>query len=75
MQNNNTKLGMEKVISLTVLSEFILEKLKKIFSNFKLWQGRRRTRYYLSEMSPYMLKDVGITESERQEELGKKFWQ
>jgi uncharacterized protein YjiS (DUF1127 family) len=42
---------------------------------YKQWHENKRTRDYLSEMSPHLLKDIGITESERQEELAKKFWQ
>lgn len=75
MQINNTKSVTKTLSFLIVLYDYLLVKLKKCLLVFKQWHENKRTRDYLAEMSPHLLKDIGITESERQEELRKKFWQ
>ena len=75
MQNNDTTSQMTISGFLITIYKQVLDKLKIFLSVFQTWKDRKRTRNYLSEMSPYMLKDIGISESERQAELGKKFWQ
>lgn len=71
MQINNTK-SVTKTLSFFIV---LLVKLKKCLLVYKQWQKNKRSRDYLAEMSPHLLKDIGITESERQAELAKKFWQ
>lgn len=39
------------------------------------WFERRRTRQQLAEMPHYLLRDIGLTEADRQRELNKHFWQ
>lgn len=75
MQNNDITSAIKNGFFFSSACQYVLDKLKLFLSILRLWKEKRRTRYYLSEMSPHMLKDIGITESERQEELGKKFWQ
>lgn len=75
MQNNQLESGIQRRYFYTIRMTYLLGKLKKYAAAIKVWQQNRRTRHYLAEMSPHMLKDIGITESERQEEIAKKFWQ
>lgn len=75
MQINNTKSATKTLSFLIAFYDYLLVKLKIGLVVFKRWYENKRTRYYLAEMSPHLLKDIGITESERQEELAKKFWQ
>lgn len=75
MQINNTKSVTKTLSFFIAFYDYQLVKLKKFLQVCKQWQKNKRTRDYLSEMSPHLLKDIGITESERQEELAKKFWQ
>ncbi len=53
----------------------LLVKLNRFFRYYKQWRHNLRTRYYLAEMSEHLLKDIEVTEAERQEEISKKFWQ
>ncbi len=75
MQSNQLASGIRWSYFHTVLWNYLLAKLKKYALLVKQWQQNRRTRYYLAEMSEHMLKDIGITEAERQDEITKKFWQ
>ncbi|MGL4206831.1 MAG: DUF1127 domain-containing protein [Aeromonadaceae bacterium] len=38
------------------------------------WLERVRTRRELAELPPYLLKDIGLTESDRYCESHKPFW-
>lgn len=75
MQINDTKSVTKTLSFLIVLYDYLLVKLKKGLLVCKQWHENKRTRVYLAKMSPHLLKDIGITESERQAELAKKFWQ
>ena len=75
MQINNTKSVTKTLSFFIAFYDYLLVKLKNCLLVCKRWYVNKRTRDYLSEMSPHLLKDIGITESERQEELAKKFWQ
>ena len=75
MQINNTKSVTKTLSFFIAFYDYLLVKLKNSLLMCKRWYANKRTRDYLSEMSPHLLKDIGITESERQEELAKKFWQ
>ena len=75
MQINNTKSVTKTLSFFIAFYDYLLVKLKNSLLVCKRWYANKRTRDYLSEMSPHLLKDIGITESERQEELAKKFWQ
>ncbi|CAG8999057.1 MAG: hypothetical protein CENE_01021 [Candidatus Celerinatantimonas neptuna] len=39
------------------------------------WHERHRTRQQLSDMPEYLLRDIGLERSERDQELNKHFWQ
>lgn len=52
-----------------------LAQLKKWIQTLRTWRQNQRTRYYLSDMPEHLLKDIGLTESDRQEEIKKHFWQ
>ncbi len=75
MQINNTKSVTKTLSFFIAFYDYLLVKLKNSLLVFKQWHENKRSRDYLSDMSPHLLKDIGITESERQEELRKKFWQ
>ena len=75
MQINNTKSVTKTLSFLITFYDYLLVKLKLYLLVFKQWHANKRSRDYLSDMSPHLLKDIGITESERQDELAKKFWQ
>jgi uncharacterized protein YjiS (DUF1127 family) len=49
-------------------------RFKSIVSHFQIMREVKRSRYYLANMSPHLLKDIGLSESDRQEEISKKFW-
>lgn len=40
-----------------------------------LWLQRSRTRRQLSQMPDYLLKDIGLNEADRYQEVSKPFWQ
>ena len=75
MQINDTKSVTKTLSFFIAFYDYLLVKLKNHLLVCKRWYVNKRTRDYLSDMSPHLLKDIGITESERQEELRKKFWQ
>jgi uncharacterized protein YjiS (DUF1127 family) len=39
------------------------------------WHGRARQRAQLAELSPHLLRDIGVTHRQRAEECRKWFWQ
>ncbi|MCC4265755.1 DUF1127 domain-containing protein [Oceanimonas baumannii] len=39
------------------------------------WLRRSRTRRDLAALPPYLLKDIGINEADRYQEISKPFWQ
>ncbi|PSJ47750.1 hypothetical protein C7H85_02710 [Zobellella endophytica] len=45
------------------------------FSTLSTWLQRSRTRRQLSELPAYLLKDIGLNESDRYQEVSKPFWQ
>ncbi|WP_426416677.1 DUF1127 domain-containing protein [Aestuariirhabdus sp. LZHN29] len=45
-----------------------------LIGTLTLWRERARTRRYLREMPAYLLKDIGVDESQRQQEVEKPFW-
>ncbi|WP_020407759.1 DUF1127 domain-containing protein [Hahella ganghwensis] len=57
------------------LPRLLLEKIKQLLH----WTSRRwavsRERRQLATLSPYMLKDLGLSESDRIREAGKHFWE
>ncbi|AEY01674.1 hypothetical protein GU3_09590 [Oceanimonas sp. GK1] len=39
------------------------------------WRHRSRSRRELAELPPYLLKDIGLNEADRYQEVSKPFWQ
>ena len=58
-----------------MLLQWLLRKIIDFYRKQKCWQERRRTRRYLAEMPAHLLKDIGLGENQRQEEVNKNFWQ
>lgn len=48
---------------------------KSIVVHYQSMREKSRSRYYLVNMSPHLLKDIGLNETDRQVEISKKFWQ
>jgi uncharacterized protein YjiS (DUF1127 family) len=46
-----------------------------LLSTFGQWLHRTRTRRELAELPSYLLKDIGLNESDRYQEISKPFWQ
>jgi uncharacterized protein YjiS (DUF1127 family) len=41
----------------------------------KLWHRRHQTRLQLADLSPHLLRDLGLAEADRDRESAKWFWQ
>ena len=48
--------------------------LARIAAAIALWRQRARQRRHLAEMSPEMLRDIGVSVSAARAEAGKPFW-
>jgi uncharacterized protein YjiS (DUF1127 family) len=48
--------------------------LSAALATFDLWGQRARQRRGLAEMSPEMLRDIGVSRSAARAEAGKPFW-
>ncbi|WP_406566473.1 DUF1127 domain-containing protein [Aestuariirhabdus haliotis] len=46
----------------------------RFYERVMQWKQRARSRRYLRDMPSYLLKDIGIDEPQRQEEIRKPFW-
>ncbi|MGI9281613.1 MAG: DUF1127 domain-containing protein [Endozoicomonas sp.] len=46
----------------------------KLIDQWDTWRSRSRSRRYLARMDSRMLKDIGVTESDRMDEISKPFW-
>jgi len=61
-----------------LLSNKSLIQLKNLFSMLKsqlhIWGERSRQRKALTQLSPYLLKDIGISRSDAINEVQKPFW-
>jgi uncharacterized protein YjiS (DUF1127 family) len=44
------------------------------FRTLVVWQKRYNERVQLSQMDSHILKDIGLTEGDRDQELRKPFW-
>ncbi len=58
--------------------ERLVHKLKKRVSSLKstlqIWRERSRQRKALTQLSPYLLKDIGVSRSDAMNEVQKPFW-
>lgn len=52
-----------------------MQLLTRLSELLATWERRARERRMLAEMSPHMLKDLGVTRSDASAELQKPFWQ
>ena len=79
--NTHASLGMHKMFDRFDISSkvyFVTTKVESVFSSInslvKLWIKNSRGRNELAQMSPYMLKDIGLTEADVIVEIRKPFW-
>ena len=47
---------------------------ERLIQILKLWRERSRQRKALTQLSPYLLKDIGISRSDAINEVQKPFW-
>lgn len=45
-----------------------------VFARVNTWLQRSRSRRELSELPAHLLKDIGLSESDRYREISKPFW-
>jgi len=61
-----------------LLSNKSLTQLKNWFSILRsqldIWKERSRQRKALTQLSPYLLKDIGVSRSDAINEIQKPFW-
>jgi uncharacterized protein YjiS (DUF1127 family) len=48
--------------------------LSKFFDVLLLWLQRRRERHHLAGLSDHVLKDIGVTRADVDDETRKAFW-
>ena len=65
-----TALKNRSVLHRTTVSSAFADSL----ATFGLWRERARQRRHLAEMSPEMLRDIGVSPSQARAEAGKPFW-
>ena len=65
---------MERVLTRRLILTFGTLSLRHIPELIRLWQKRTRTRRQLAALNDRQLADIGISHSERQDELSKPFW-
>jgi uncharacterized protein YjiS (DUF1127 family) len=53
---------------------YLQEGLVNLFDLVQNWAERRRTRGNLYQMPDYMLRDIGVSRSDVEEEWNKPFW-
>ncbi|GLZ89410.1 hypothetical protein Pres01_54610 [Metapseudomonas resinovorans] len=46
----------------------------RLFATIALWRRNARTRHQLAQLDPRALADVGISPSDRYQELERPFW-
>lgn len=65
---------MERVLTWRFLPAIGLPPLRRVVLLLRLWQQRTRTRQQLASLDDHQLADIGVSRSERMEELEKPFW-
>ncbi|MFV0454428.1 MAG: DUF1127 domain-containing protein [Pseudomonas sp.] len=65
---------MERIINRSLAGPQPTEHWRKLRFLLSLWRQRHRTRQQLATLDDHQLADVGISNSERIEELNKPFW-
>lgn len=65
---------MERVLAWRLIPAIGLPPLRRVMETLQIWQQRARTRRQLAALDERQLSDIGISSSERLEELRKPFW-
>ncbi|MFL9813729.1 DUF1127 domain-containing protein [Stutzerimonas sp. VN223-3] len=65
---------MERVLPRTLTLRIGTAPLRRLLQLLRLWQQRARTRRQLAALDDRQLADVGISRSDRMDELSKPFW-
>ncbi|MBA1276259.1 MULTISPECIES: DUF1127 domain-containing protein [Pseudomonadaceae] len=65
---------MERVLPRMLTLRISTAPLRRLLQLLRLWQQRARTRRHLAALDDHQLSDVGISHSERMDELSKPFW-
>lgn len=65
---------MERVLPRMLTLRTGTAPLRRLLQLLRLWQQRARTRRQLAALDDHQLSDVGISHSERMDELSKPFW-
>lgn len=65
---------MERILPRTLTLRIGPVPLRRLLQLLRLWQQRARTRRQLAALDDHQLSDVGISHSERMDELSKPFW-
>jgi len=77
-QDTNTNPRADALARLTYpftwIGAMLAGRYARIGETLALWRSRRRERYALTELSDYMLKDIGISRCEVYRETSKRFW-
>ncbi|MFK0573929.1 DUF1127 domain-containing protein [Endozoicomonas sp.] len=63
-------MGIKNILHKTAASYF-----SELKGQCQLWQYRVEGRQNLAKMDARLLKDIGLTESDRLREISKPFWQ
>jgi uncharacterized protein YjiS (DUF1127 family) len=53
---------------------FVLQAVVGVFEQLAVWQERRRQRFTLARLDDRMLRDIGLTYSDVDNEISKPFW-
>ncbi len=69
--NAQIEMSTGGVVNSGVIRNSLLTKMGELLA---CWKQRARTRRYLAQMPRHLLSDIGIDESQRQQELDKPFW-
>ena len=48
---------------------------RTVLKTLQVWHQRRVTRRQLSQLPDYLLRDIGITRADAEQEVNKTFWQ
>ncbi|MCQ4279381.1 DUF1127 domain-containing protein [Pseudomonas stutzeri] len=65
---------MERILTWRRTAATGLPPLQRVLQHLRLWQRRVRTRRQLAALDERQLADIGISQSERMEELDRPFW-
>lgn len=52
----------------------VADSILKMFVVAQHWLERNKQRKQLAQLEPHMLKDIGVTENQKKQEVSKPFW-